>query len=197
MQNKSTTSTQLPQHLLAGLNQENQTDVEFFGIKKNQTVQFLKSGQVHYFGELPPSHYVLLLNKFNADLPARTYFSQFDITMTRKVELYTYYLYGSLDHKPDIINGVLQPSENFRDSINCPSLKFSEKKMNIDGERLTLRDLIIIDMAARECTNFEIAMTLGIKESSLDTYMRNTLFKKTNTQTKLGLVSKSYQNQIL
>lgn len=196
MQSKSTTSSQFPQHIVAGLNLQNPNDIEFFGIKKNKTVQFLQSGQVHYFGELAPKYYVLLLNKLYADRPALDYFRQFDINTTRKVELYTYYLYGSLDHTPDIINGILQPSENFRDSAFCPSLHFSGKDITIDGQRLTLRDLTIIDMSARECTDYEIADALKIALPSLNSYKAK-LFLKTRTQTKLGLVTKSFQNQIL
>lgn len=196
MQNKSTTSNVMPQYLAAGLNQENHTDIEFFGIKKNKSVKFLMGGQVYNFGQLPPEYYVLLLNKMYKDRPAVEFLKQFPIPTTRKVELYTYYLYGSLDHRPDIVDGILQGSENFRDNKNCPSLHFAEKDMTIDGQRLTLRDLTIIDMSARECTDYEIASTLGICVATLDFHKRN-LFIKTNTQTKLGLVAKSYQNQIL
>ena len=202
MQDKSTTSKQIPQHIMAGMNLKNETDIEFFGIRKNKTVQFLRGGHVHYFGQLPPKYYVLLLNKMYSDKPAVAYFKALEaqagvnFSTTRKVELYTYYLYGSLDHKPDIVGGKLQPSENFRDELDCPSLSFSGKDITIDDQRLTLRDLKIIDMSARECTNYEIAMELGIAESSLDSYVRK-LFKRTNTKCKLGLVSKSYKNQIL
>ena len=196
MQNKSTLSNELPQYLVAGLNLRNPDDVEFFGIKKSKTVQFLRAGQVHYFGQLPPKYYVLLLNKFYQDRPAIEYFSQFELKTTRKVELYTYYLYGSLDHKADIIAGVLQPSENFRDSAFCPSLHFNGKDITIDGQRLTLRDLTIIDMSARGCTDYEIADALKIAIPSLNSY-KSKLFFKTGTSCKLDLVSKSYQNQIL
>lgn len=202
MQDKSTISNNIPQHVMAGMNLKNDTDIEFFGIKKNKTVQFLRGGHVYYFSQLPPKYYVLLLNKMYTDKPAIEYFKNLEaetgvkLTTTRKVELYTYYLYGSLDHKPDIVAGILQHSENFRDQLDCPSLSFSGKDITIDDQRLTLRDLKIIDMSARECTNYEIAMELGIAESSLDSYVRK-LFKRTNTKCKLGLVSKSYKNQIL
>lgn len=202
MQDKSTTSNQIPQQLVAGMNLKNDTDIEFFGIKKNKTVQFLRGGHVYYFGQLPPKYYVLLLNKMYADKPALAYFKKLEdeagvkLSTTRKVELYTYYLYGSLDHKADIQNGILQPSENFRDKLDCPSLSFSGKDITIDGQRLTLRDLTIIDMSARECTDFEIAEKLNIAMPTLD-FHKKKLFIKTGTHCKLGLVSKSYKNQIL
>ena len=68
--------------------------------------------------------------------------------------------------------------------------------MTIDGVRLTLRELTIIDMSARECCDKEIAQTLHITQSTLDWHKRN-LFIKTNTQTKLGVVMKAFINQII
>jgi len=196
MKNKSTTPAQAPQELIAGMNLKNTTDVEFFGIKKNKTVQFLQGGHVHPFDVLSPRYYALLVTAFYKDQPAVAYFKQFDLPLKRKVELYTYYLFGSLDHKPDIINGVLQASENFRDSSECPSLSFSGKDITIDGVILTLRDLTIIDMSARECTDYEIAEALHICLPTLDFHKKN-LFIKTGTQTKLGFVMKAFTNQII
>ncbi len=203
MQNKSSVNINLPQQVIAGMNLDNPKDVEFFGIRKSKTVMFLQAGKVHLFEELQKDYYILLLNKFNKDLPARTYFKKreqelgFKATLNRKVEVYTYYCYGALDHTPDIKNGVLQPAENFRDTLFCPSLQFSGKDITIDGAVLTQRDLTIIDMSARGCLDIEIAAAVGMATSSLDTYKREKLFKKTNTRSKIELINKSYQYQIL
>src|SRR5690554_2261961 len=151
MQIKSTDFPDYPQHPLAGITR-NEEDIEFFGIKKNQTVQFLQGGQVYHFDDLAPKYFVLLLNKLNSDKGALEFFHGKGYTTKRKVELYTYLLYGSLDHTPDIKDGVLQPCENFRHVQNCPSLRFDEKKIKLAGEELTIRDLTIIDMSAQEYT---------------------------------------------
>lgn len=196
MQNKFTTTDEIPQHLVAGIELKNQNDIELFGIVKNQSVQFLQAGKVHYFKDLKPRYFAQLYNKFYKDLTAVQYFKQFDISIKRKVEIYTYYCYGTLDHKPDFVNGILQPSENFRESTNCPSLQFSGKDITIDGVILTLREIIIIDMSARECTDFEIALELGITESTLG-FHKKQLFIKTNTQTKLGVVMKAFSENII
>ena len=196
MLNKFTTSGEIPQHLIAGINLENANDIELFGIKKNQTVQFLQAGHVHYFEELAPKFYIQLLNKFNSDKPALEYFKSFPIPTKRKLEIYTYYCYGSLDHKPDFFNGVLQDSENFRECQNCPSLQFSGKDITIDGVALSLRDLTIIDMAAKEILDVVIADAIGVSESHLG-YLKKQLFLKTKTETKLGLVMKSAKENIL
>lgn len=196
MHDKCTTTGVIPQQLAAGMNLRNPDDIEFFGIRKNKTVQYLQAGQVHYFEEISPRFYILLLNKLNSDKPALAYFKNFDIPTKRKVELYTYFIYGSLDHKPDIIDGKLQSSENFRDTFFCPSLQFSHKDITIDGVRLSLRDLTIIDMSARECTDTEIAAKLNICEATLN-FHKKKLFIKTKTQTKLGVVMKAFKEKII
>ena len=202
MQSKTTTTNQIPQHLIAGINLKNSTDVELFGIKKNMTVQFFQSGQVHYFQDLKPNYFIMLLNRFNSDMPAKEYFRKQEevngekMSLKRKVEIYAYFLFGALDHKPDFKNGVLQGCENFRDSDNCPSLNFAWKNITMDGASLTKRDLTIIDMSARGCTDFEIADTLNIAIKTLDSHKAK-LFVKTNTKCKLDLVCKSFHQQVI
>lgn len=196
MQIKSTNSALIPQQVIAGINPRNSEDVEFFGIIKTQTVFYFQTAKLHSFEELSPKNYALVMNAFYADQPAVDYFKQFNLPLKRKVELYVYYMYGSLDHTPDIKDGKLQPSENFRESEFCPSLQFAGKNFTIDGVSLSLRELTIIDMSARECTDYEIACALHICQSTLDWHKRN-LFTKTNTQTKLGVVMKAYSNQII
>lgn len=51
-------------------------------------------------------------------------------------------------------------------------------------------------MSARECVDLEIAMELNISIQTLD-YHKTKLFKKTGTQSKLGLVSKSFKNKVI
>lgn len=196
MQTKSTNSGQIPQQVIAGINPRNSEDIEFFAITKTQTVFYFQAGKLYRFEELPPRYYALLMTAFYKDQPALDYFKQFNLPLKRKVELYTYYMYGSLDHTPDIKGGKLQPSENFRESEFCPSLQFEGKNFTIDGVSLSLRELTIIDMSARECLDYEIASALNICQSTLDWHKRN-LFTKTNTQTKLGVVMKAYSNQII
>lgn len=201
MQNKTTTTPEIPQHLIAGIDLRNPNDVEFIGVRKNKTVLFLQGGQVKPFSSLRREYFNLLLDCLNDDEGALLFFSNHEnktgekLSIDRIVEIYTYYMWGDLDHTPDIITGVLQPSENFRDTFNCPSIEFTNKQFTIDGETLNKRDLIIIDMSARECLDFEIASVLDIRESTLDGY-KTKLLKRTGCASKLGLVIKSYQNHL-
>ena len=196
MHNKTNQPAQIPQALIAGMDLTNPNDVEFFGIKKNKTVQFLQAGHVHYFLDLAPKFYVLLFNKLYSDKAALQYFSEFDIPMKRKVELYTYYLFGSLDHTLDIIDGVLQDCENFRDTTFCPSLAFDHKDVKLNGAPLKRRDLIIIEMSAKGYTDEAIAQELNIKIPTLDCH-KKALFVKTDTACKLDLVSQSFKQYII
>ena len=196
MQNKTNQSTEAPQELIAGMDLRNANDIEFFGIKKNKTVQFLQGGRVHYFSELPMPMYFLLQDRFNRDKGAREYFESFDVPMVRKVEIYTYYMYGDLDHRPDIVNGQLRECENFRDSYECPSLSFDFKSVKLNGAVLNKRELGIIEMSALGWTDEAIAQELGIKLPTLDCH-KKTLFNKTGTTCKLDLVSKSYKQRVI
>ncbi|WP_028376032.1 helix-turn-helix domain-containing protein [Leeuwenhoekiella sp. MAR_2009_132] len=202
MHHKSTTTVNLPQAVIAGLDLKNPIDLEFVGIKKDMTVRFFQSGQCYPFKKLQATYFALILNEFYKDKPAQKFFKVLEkeegitLTTVRKVELYTYFMWGGLDHKPDIKNGELQPSENFRHIENCPSLAFANKSLKINGAELNTRDLLIIDMSARGCTDYEIADALHITVITLNHHKKN-LFTKTGTDCKLSLVSASYKNQIL
>ncbi|WP_300434039.1 LuxR C-terminal-related transcriptional regulator [Christiangramia sp.] len=196
MHAKTTTSNTFPQQIFAGINLKNSNDVEFVGIKKTKTVVFLQNGSVKPFKNLQNDYLQLILDSFNGDEGSRPYFEGLDVPLLRKLEIYTYYMWGDLDHTPDIINGVLQPSENFRDCTNCPSIKFSNKEFTVHDEVLNERDLTIIDMSLKEETDIAIASRLNIAVKTLDSY-KTKLFKKMGgVQSKIGLVSASYQHRL-
>lgn len=202
MLDKNTFNLQLSQQQIAGMDPRNPNDVEFFGIRPSKTVQFLQAGRVHYFEELSPKNFQLLQKELYYDDPAQAYFKNLQLETgnplphIRKVELYTYYLFGDLDHTPDIKDGILQRSENFRDTFFCPSLQFSRKDINMDDYVLTERDLVIIQMSALGIKDEAIAEELSIAVKTLDSH-KTKLFKNTGTQSKLDLITKAYQNKII
>ncbi|HET8885590.1 MAG TPA: LuxR C-terminal-related transcriptional regulator [Salinimicrobium sp.] len=189
-----------PQHLIAGIDLKNSNDIEFIGVRETKTVLILQGGHVKPFKELDKGNYQTIKELFLLDEPAQEYFRCFEenikIPFSRKIELYSYYMWGGLDHKPDIMEGTLQPSENFRDQLDCPSIDFAHKQFTIDGVELTKRDLIIIDMSANEDLDYSIADRLNIKPVTLDSH-KTKLLKKTNCGSKLGLVSKSYREHLI
>ena len=183
-------------HLLAGMDMQNSRDLEFYGNRENKTVIVLQAGQAKPFKDLEPKYYALIKEALENDLGAQEYFRGKNYPEERKVELYTYFMWGDLDHTPDISGGALQPSENFRDNSECPSMNFDGKHFQIDGQDLTKRDMIIIDMSARECTDFEIADRLNIAIKTLDSH-KSKLLKKLGCGSKLGIVSKSYRQHLI
>ena len=194
MQNKATIKNDFRQNLIAGITQDSE-GVEFFGIRKSKTVKFLYKGSAYPFNELSPKYYAILSNAFYEDVSAVKFFRKFQISEARKIELWTYYCYGDLDHTPDIIDGKLQPAENFRDSLECPSLQFDSKQITIAGKPLLPRELTIIDMISKDALDIEIAEALNITLSTLGFHKRQ-LFKKTNTQSRIGLLKIAMQENI-
>lgn len=183
-------------HLIAGMDLKNSEDLEFYGNRKDKTVIVLQAGHAKPFAQLDRKYYQMIKEALRNDEGAQQYFSSCDYSEERQVELYTYFMWGDLDHTPDISGGTLQPSENFRDSLECPSMDFTNKHFTIDDQELSKRDMIIIDMSARECTDFEIADRLNIAIKTLDSH-KTKLLKKLGCGSKLGMVSKSYRQHLI
>ncbi|WP_378186855.1 response regulator transcription factor [Aquimarina sp. W85] len=191
---KSSNNLSPSQDIIAGILSTDDS-IEFFGIRSTKQVKYIQNGNVFDFNQLHPKHFITLYNAYRRDITACHYLKTVSRDSVAQVELYTYYCYGDLDYKPDMINGVLQPAENFRDKINCPSLNFKSKNITIDGAVLTPRDIYIIDMVANELTDKCIADSLGITLSTLGFHKKN-LFKKINVQSKVGLIKKAMTENI-
>ena len=112
------------------------------------------------------------------------------------VHLYTYYMYGDLDNTPDVINGVPQPSENFRDTKDCISLDFKNKNIDFEGQLLTKRDIFIIDKISEGIVDKAIADELNISMSTLD-FHKKQLFSKLKASSKPQAVSQAFKTHIL
>lgn len=195
MQDKSTTNAGNRQELTICKDQSENT-IEFFGLRKNMTVMFFQKEKVKKWEELPKELFILMANAYQQDAGAKDYFATWSLPYCRQVELYTYFNYGSLDPKPDILDGILQPCENFRHSEDCPSKVFDSKKWTLNRQELNERDLVIIDMIAKDFQDWQIAAHLGIAVSSYNAY-KGKLFKKTNTQSRVGLLMASFRERLI
>lgn len=193
MQSKTTTNSDNPQHLIAGLNQ-NDSSIEFFGFRETKTVKFLQNGQTHDFKELPPAVFVQLLNAYNSNSEAKKFLGSKPVSTIRKVELFTYYVWGDLDADPDYRDGALQDPENFRHTYDCPSLQF--KKLQLNGAKLKPREVVMIDLFGKDYKDEVVAMEMGITRATLSQHKRE-LFDKTGTGSKLGLVLEASRKGIL
>lgn len=180
---------------IAGLFPGDKT-IEFVANRKTKKVFWMQNGTTRYFTTLPISHFNTVKKAYLKDHKAVEFISTIHEHITDQVELYTYYMFGDLDSTPDIENGKLSRSENFRDSENCPSLLWESKQMTIDNYILTPRDLVMIDMMAQDYKDAVIAQAIGICHSHFDTVKRN-LFTHTNTQTKTALMLKAQAQKVI
>jgi DNA-binding CsgD family transcriptional regulator len=184
-----------PSEQIAGV-MPNDSNIEFIGIRKTKEVLWLQNGSNHYFKDLPTKFYDLLKSAYQADDKAVDYISSLTDNEQRQVEIYTYYMYGEVDGTPDIANGKLSSSENYRDKQNCPSLNFSSKNLNIDDHILTDRQITIIDLIGKDMPDKAIADELGISTKTLDFHKHN-LFKAVGVQTRVSLIKKAIQHKVI
>ena len=112
------------------------SNIEFIGIPSTQEVIWFQYGNQHSFNTVPKIVLKQLQTKFFSDSPAVRDLAKIDATLERKIEIYTYFCFGDADFTPDVIDGILQPSENFRHSVDCISLKWKNKDLTIDGKVL-------------------------------------------------------------
>lgn len=191
--NKSTNFT--PSAQIAGV-MPGDSNIEFVGIRESKEVLWLQNGSNHYFKDLPWEYYKELKSAYKADEKAVEYLSNVTPDINRQVELYTYYMYGEVDSSPDINNGKLSPSENFRDQSDCPSLLWNSKSITIGDHVLTPRQILIIDLIATDLPDKAIADALGITTTTLDFHKTN-LFRAVGVSTKVALMKVAMQHKII
>ena len=97
---------------------------------------------------------------------------------------------GDLDSLPDVKDGKLSESENFRSKRDCPSLLWNKKNINIGSYILSQRERMMIDLMADNYPDKAIASALSISHSYLDE-LKRLLFKSTNTNSKPALLLKA------
>lgn len=190
---ETTKINQFPQ--VAGIS-PNDHNIEFMGVRDSKQVLWIQGGSTRYFSDLPEKYYNLLKEAYFKDEKAVAFLSEITSDEYHQVELYTYYMYGDLDCTPDIENGVLATSENFRDEQDCPSLLWNSKNINIGAHILTPRQLIIIDLIGNDYPDKAIAHKLKISQSTFD-FHKKKLFNALGVDSKTGLLKLSIQHKIV
>ena len=204
MHSKCTTQNPNPQHLVAGI-QKNDNSIEFFGIHETMEVRFLQNGRTHRFNELKKADLFLLINAFESDRKAVEILknlkkpdgSPANLGYKRMLELYTYFCYGNLNHTPDIENGVLSQPENYRHRRDCISLQFQHKVLRINGHALKPREVIMIDLFSDDLKDDVVAFELGITTTTLNQHKRELFDKAGGVQTKTALMIKAAKEELL
>lgn len=175
--------------------------IEFIGENKTKSVIWLQHGCARKWEDLSQEIYQILESALFNDHGAMEYFTDYVengvyIKMERKVELYIFYMCGLADGTPDLVDGILNFSENYRSSSNCPSLGFDQKEITIEGKALNDRELRIIDLMKEDLPDKAIAAEIpnrdgskGITESTYN-HHRQRLYEKVGVHSRAGLLQK-------
>lgn len=202
MQSKSTTNQANPQPMIAGILKSDK-GIEFFGIRATKEVFWLQNGASHPFCELKGSAAAAVIEAYEEDGQAKAILNEIRdnegklLPYARKVELYVYYCYGEIDATPDLQDGKLSLSENFRHAWNCVSLGFERKKLRLNGHVLKAREIVMIDLFSKDTLDTVVAEELNIAVSTFDQHKREFL-QKTGVITKTALmIAATQQNLVL
>lgn len=84
----------------------------------------------------------------------------------------------------------------FTDVVLNELEKYSHIKKENEETHLTTREIEIIKLLEKELSNKQIADILFISERTVETHRKN-IFRKTHTNTVLGLIKYAYQHQLI
>lgn len=181
----------------------NDHNIEFFGdvclVTKKQITYWKQRGNTHRWEDLPFPIYQECLNAFLKDIPAIKYLTATfpSCSENRWVELFIFHNYGDQDFTPDVIDGKLQPAENFRTSRDCPSLDWNSKNITTDdGTILTKREIQIIDLISDGDTDKLIASKICLSGSHFNAIKRG-IFNKFNVNSKTELMVQAVRQNIV
>lgn len=198
MNNKSTINSinqpnlihQLPAGIMKG-----DLSTELFSDRATKKVFAVSNGNTISFDEINPKMRAQIFERLLNDdkaIESLKHLSQKEAT-----EHYAFCIYGAADPVADFCSkGVLQEADNFICSDNCVCLNWKSKKMKIDGEVLTPRQLQIARLLATDLADKQIADQLNITLSTLDSHKKK-LFEKCRVESKTGLAIKLIQHKII
>jgi DNA-binding CsgD family transcriptional regulator len=181
---------QIPAGLMIG---DNAT--ELFGCRETKKVYALSNGKTIPFNQLDPLKRALIFEKLLSDDVALEDLRS--MPQNEAIENFAFCIYGAADHEPDFNEkGELEKADNFICSNNCKCLKWLSKKISVDGNKLTPREIQIVMLLASDKPEKQIADQLDITESTLNTHKKH-LFDKFNVHSKSGLITKAIANKII
>lgn len=170
-------------------------DIEFIGIPSTREVIWFQYGNQHSFKTLPDEIFKLLAERYHSDERAQEDICKMSYDYDRQIELYTYYVYGDADFSPDVIDGELQPAENYRHQLDCISLRWLTKDITLNGHPLNTREIFICDMLLENYTDKEMAATLNIAMATIDHHKRK-LYAKAGVNNKAAFIIKLFNERI-
>jgi len=180
----------LPAGMMAG-----DFSTELFSERETKKVYAVSNGKTISFDEINPKMRAQIFERLLND--DRAVADLKHLNQKEAIEQYAFCVYGAADSAADFCkDGNLQEADNFICSDNCQCLNWRSKKIKIDGEVLTPRQLEIVKLLASDMCDKQIADKLGICQSTLDTHKKH-LFEKCNVLSKTGLVIKLIEHKII
>jgi DNA-binding CsgD family transcriptional regulator len=193
MKSKSTIKSenhQIPAGLITG-----DKRTEIFGNTETKLTYFITDGRTYSFSELSGEKKAQIFEKLLNDEVALNDLKH--LPLEEAIEKFAFCNYGSANNEGDFTEkGVLQKTENFQCGENCICLKWDSKKIKVDGNPLTPKELKVITLLASDLPDKKIAFELNITVSTLNTHKAN-LFEKFSVQSKSGLITKAFQQKII
>lgn len=168
---------------------------ELFSDRSTKKVYAVTNGTTVSFDEIDPVLRAQVFERLLKDEKALE--SLKHLNQKEATEHYAFCVFGAADSTADFCaDGILQEADNFICSDNCICLHWNSKKMKIEGEVLTPRQLEVARLLATDLCDKQIADQLNISLSTLDTHKKN-LFEKCNVSSKTGLAIKLIDNKII
>nr|HPN60420.1 response regulator transcription factor [Chitinophagaceae bacterium] len=84
----------------------------------------------------------------------------------------------------------------FSEEVISELQRSSERKKQIEDAHLTDREIEIVRLIEKEYNNKQIAEELFISERTVETHRKN-IFRKTNTNSVIGLVKYAYEHKLI
>lgn len=101
--------------------------------------------------------------------------------------------------KQELLNAIEKVSNGgtfFSEDVSEEMMKITSSPSNPKEISLSLREIEVIELIAKECTNAKIADALFISERTVETHRKN-IFRKTDTKSVIGLLKYCVDKRII
>jgi two-component system, NarL family, nitrate/nitrite response regulator NarL len=94
------------------------------------------------------------------------------------------------------LNKIAEGGIYFSDEVLQEMLKASERKQVSEDNKLTNREIEIVRLIEKEYSNKKIAEELFLSERTVETHRKN-IFRKTKTNSVIGLIKYAYEHKLV
>lgn len=168
---------------------------ELFGCRESKNVFAISNGNTIPFEEISNFKKNQILQRLNQDLKASEDLKA--LSNDDAIKQYSFCVFGAIDSNADFCDsGELKESDNFLCSNNCRCLKWNSKNITINGNKLTQKQIQIIQLLSSDMADKQIADSLGITQSTLDSH-KTKIFELAGVSSKNGLIKKAIEEKIV